>query len=98
MPSFERAKAAALEQQPDEHGRNPLFPKNPGPQTDRVLRVRTPAMEGPTPAMESPRILRVGVFLVFTSKKKYGCSSSGCSCPKDDYIMGLAYLPPHRGG
>ena len=34
-------------------------PKNPDPQTHRVLRARTPAMEGPTPAMESPRILRV---------------------------------------
>ena len=34
-------------------------PKNPGPQTDRVLRARTPAMEGPTPAMESLTILRV---------------------------------------
>ena len=34
-------------------------PKNPDPQTHWVLRVRTPAMEGPTPAMESPRILRV---------------------------------------
>ena len=28
-------------------------------QTDRVLRTRAPAMEGPTPAMETPRILRV---------------------------------------
>ena len=37
---------------------NEPHPKNPGPQTHRVLRVRTPAMEGPTPAMESPRILR----------------------------------------
>ena len=35
------------------------FPENPDPQTHRVLRARTPAMEGPTPAMESPRILRV---------------------------------------
>ena len=36
-----------------------IYPKNPDPQTHRVLRARTPAMEGPTPAMESPRILRV---------------------------------------
>ena len=36
-----------------------LGPSTPGPQTDRVLRARTPAMEGPTPAMESPRILWV---------------------------------------
>ena len=34
------------------------YPKNPGSQTDRVLRAQTLAMEGPTPAMESPRILR----------------------------------------
>ena len=39
--------------------RSAYYPKNPGPQTDRVVRPRTPAMEGPTPAMDSPRILRV---------------------------------------
>ena len=31
------------------------YPKNPGPQTDRVLRARTPAIE-------RPRILRVGSY------------------------------------
>ena len=39
-----------------------FYPKNPGPQTDRVLRSRIPAMEGPTPAMDSPRILRVYIY------------------------------------
>ena len=38
-------------------------PKNPDPQTHRVLRAWTPAMEGPTPATESPRILRVEPIL-----------------------------------
>ena len=42
---------------------NSFHPKNPGPQTDRVLRVQAPAMEGPTPAMESPRILRACEFI-----------------------------------
>ena len=36
-----------------------VYPKNPGPQTHKVLRVQAPAMEGPTPAMEIPRILWV---------------------------------------
>ena len=36
----------------------PYYPENPGTQIDRVLRPRTPAMEGPTPAMDRPRILR----------------------------------------
>ena len=38
---------------------------HPDPQTHRVLRARTPAMEGPTPAMESPRILRVTIVSRF---------------------------------
>ena len=50
-----------------------LGPSTPGPQTDRVLRARTPAMEGPTPAMESPRILEdLGVVSYLHPKEGSG--------------------------
>ncbi len=41
-----------------------MYPKYPDPSKVPILRTRTPAIQVPTPALEGPRILRVGKYTV----------------------------------
>ena len=43
----------------------PYYPKYPDPSKGPILRTLTPAIQVQTPRLEGPRILRVGIMLIW---------------------------------